>query len=144
MTQPDLASAEAWFVAHGLPYFVDSVRDQVHAGLRRSRLVLVLGLALVLVVSGTATATLALDGVDAFGGLVIGINLALVWLTGYAFFTLKAMVIARWAARRTFSSLGLLFPLVTRALPLLLLFVTFLFLFIRYYKINISKLTASG
>ena len=34
----------------------------------------------------------------------------------------------RWAVGRTFGSLGMLFPLVTRALPLLLLFVTFLFI----------------
>jgi hypothetical protein len=37
-------------------------------------------------------------------------------------------VIAGWAVRRTFGSLGQLFPLVTRALPLLLLFITFLFI----------------
>ncbi len=37
-------------------------------------------------------------------------------------------MIAGWAINRTFRSLGMLFPLVTRALPLLLLFITFLFI----------------
>ena len=32
----DVQAAEAWFVAHGLPYFVDDVRARVHAGLRRA------------------------------------------------------------------------------------------------------------
>jgi hypothetical protein len=36
--------------------------------------------------------------------------------------------IARWALRRTSKELGSLFPLVTRALPMLLLFMTFLFI----------------
>jgi hypothetical protein len=36
--------------------------------------------------------------------------------------------IARWALRRTSRELGSLFPLVTRALPMLLLFMTFLFI----------------
>ena len=36
--------------------------------------------------------------------------------------------IARWALRRTTKELGSLFPLVTRALPMLLLFMTFLFI----------------
>ena len=36
--------------------------------------------------------------------------------------------IARWAVARTFQELGSLFPLVTRALPMLLLFTTFLFI----------------
>ena len=36
--------------------------------------------------------------------------------------------IARWAVGRTFQELGSLFPLVTRALPMLLLFTTFLFI----------------
>jgi hypothetical protein len=49
-------------------------------------------------------------------------------LAAYAGTALRLRPIARWAAGRTLSSLGLMFPLVTRALPLLLLFVTFLFI----------------
>ena len=46
----------------------------------------------------------------------------------YAVTTLRARPILRWAISRTLGSLRLLVPLVTRALPLLLLFVTFLFI----------------
>jgi hypothetical protein len=49
-------------------------------------------------------------------------------LFAYAATALRLTVIGRWAVRRTLRSLGLMFPLVTRALPLLLLFVTFLFI----------------
>jgi hypothetical protein len=45
-----------------------------------------------------------------------------------AFEILDVAPIARWALRRTFAELGTLFPLVTRALPMLLLFTTFLFI----------------
>ena len=124
--EPDLRAAEEWFVAHGLPYFVDDIRAQVHRGLGRRRLVLV-GLVAVLLVAGVVVGFGFTDG-DWDVGVVPGINVALLWLAAYALFTLRAWVIARWAAKRTFSSLGLLFPLVTRALPLLLLFVTFLFI----------------
>jgi hypothetical protein len=49
-------------------------------------------------------------------------------LAFYAATALRGRVIARWAVGRTMRSLGMMFPLVTRALPLLLLFVTFLFI----------------
>ena len=126
-TTPDLTAAEHWFVAHGLPYFVDDIRAEVHRGLTRGRLVMVALLAVLLAV-GVSVGFALTKRYHWNDGIVPGINVALLWLTGYALFTLRAAVIARWAARRTFSSLGLLFPLVTRALPLLLLFVTFLFI----------------
>jgi hypothetical protein len=122
---PDRAAAERWFVRHGLPYFVDDIRVRVQRGLRPRRLVWVFGVA-VLIAGAVAVPVAALWGW--LEALVVGANAAQVWLTGYALVTLRAWVIAVWAARRTFSSLGLLFPLVTRALPLLLLFVTFLFI----------------
>jgi hypothetical protein len=46
----------------------------------------------------------------------------------YAGRALRVHLIGVWAMRQTLSSLGLLFPLATRALPMLLLFVTFLFI----------------
>jgi hypothetical protein len=45
-------------------------------------------------------------------------------------------VIAGWALRRAFRSLGLLLPLLTRALPLLLLFVTFLFINAEVWQVS--------
>ena len=46
-----------------------------------------------------------------------------------------------WALRRTLGSLGLLLPLATRALPMLLLFVTFLFINTEVWQVA-SSLTA--
>lgn len=126
MTDRSLADAEAWFVAHGLPYFVDHLRDQVRDRLSRGRLVAVLTVALLLgVAAGVGTGLWS-------GYASVGISTAAtvvgVVLAAYAVRALKAWLIVRWALTRTFRSLGLLFPLATRALPMLLLFVTFLFI----------------
>ena len=123
---PEVAAAERWFIAHGLPYFVDGVRAHVHDGLRRRRLVAVLltGLA---IGAGVGAVVGWLAG-DVSIGVTVGSQVLIVVLLVYGLTTLRAGAIARWALRRTLGSLGLLFPLVTRALPLLLLFVTFLFI----------------
>jgi hypothetical protein len=59
---------------------------------------------------------------------MVAVTVALVLMLGYAGGPLKVAVMARWAARRVLSELDLLVPLVTRALPLLLLFMTFFFI----------------
>lgn len=130
----DLTATEGWFVAHGLPYFVDDIRAEVHHGLARRRLVRV---ALVAVALAAAVIVgFALTDLEWDDGLVPGINVGLLSVVLYGLFTLRAWVIATWAARRTFSSLGLLFPLVTRALPLLLLFITFLFINAEVWEVS--------
>jgi len=119
-------ATEAWFVAHGLPYFVDDLRAEVRHGLERPR---VLRLVLLALVVGAAVGTGLgwwFDDVDV--GLAWGATAAVLVVVAYALFALRARVIAGWAVRRTLGSLGQLFPLVTRALPLLLLFITFLFI----------------
>lgn len=136
---PDLAAAEQWFVDHGLPYFVDDIRAEVHRGLARHRLVQVGVVAVLLAVAvtvGFGLAGLRWPVVSWADGVVPGINVGLLSVVLYGLFTLRAWVIARWAAHRTFSSLGLLFPLVTRALPLLLLFVTFLFINAEVWQVS--------
>jgi hypothetical protein len=136
---PDLAAAEQWFVQHGLPYFVDDIRAEVHRGLSRRRLVQVALVAVLLAVAvtvGFGLAGLRWPTVSWTDGVVPGINVGLLSVALYGLSTLRAWVIARWAAHRTFSSLGLLFPLVTRALPLLLLFVTFLFINAEVWQVS--------
>lgn len=125
-TDQTVAAAETWFVRHGLPYFVDSERQAAHEGMRPRRLVTVLGIALgVGVAAGVLVALLLEDGslgvptAMVTGGAVVAL---------YAATTLRMTAMARWAVGRTFKSLGLLFPLATRALPLLLVFVMFLFI----------------
>jgi hypothetical protein len=121
-----LRDAEEWFLDHGLPYFVESEREVVLRGLSRARLLPVLAIALVLGAGAGVPFGVWVRGVSA--GLVVGLVVAGAVLAWYAGTTLRARVIAGWAGRRTLGSLGLMFPLVTRALPLLLLFVTFLFI----------------
>jgi hypothetical protein len=119
-------SAELWFLEHGLPYFVDDVRVEVRRRTSRPRIVLV---SLVAVLAGLA-AGLAVgipSGSGSFG-TAVGAWLVVAVVTAYALFALRMHLIAGWALKRAFASLGLLFPLATRALPMLLLFVTFLFI----------------
>ncbi|CUR53876.1 conserved membrane hypothetical protein [metagenome] len=116
--------AESWFVGHGLPYFVDHLRHDVRRRLSRGRLTLV-GALSVLVGVGVGV-LLGLSG--ATGAPLAGVSAALLVCSAYALRALKVWMIARWAIRRTLGSLGLLVPLATRALPMLLLFMTFLFI----------------
>jgi hypothetical protein len=122
----DEVTAERWFLSHGLPYFVDDVRAGVHRGLARGRLVLVVLIALAMGAAAGSVVGLLAGRLDL--GLTVGAQTAIAVLLLYALTTLRAWAIATWAFRRTLRSLGQLFPLVTRALPLLLLFITFLFI----------------
>jgi hypothetical protein len=129
-----LAAAEKWFIHHGLPYFVDSERAAVRQGLRPRRLLpALLGSALLGVAVGillgkvTDSVSAGIGSAMTFAGIGAGL---------YAVTTLRAWPIARWAVARTLKSLGLLFPLVTRALPLLLLFVTFLFINAEVWQVS--------
>ncbi|HXH77912.1 hypothetical protein [Nocardioides sp.] len=127
------AEAEAWFLAHGLPYFVDDTREQVRRRLARGRLLLVAGVGLILAVPAgvgvgwwVATSTKEQSGVSA--GISVGVTVLLLVAAVYAGRALKFHVIGKWALRHSLASLELLFPLATRAMPMLLLFVTFLFI----------------
>jgi hypothetical protein len=122
-----LSATEDWFVAHGLPYFVEDLRAQAERGLaRRVFLPVVLGAVVLGIVVGV------------FVGILVGTLTAGAVLTIYGFARLQVAPMARWAVAHTFSSLGLLFPLVTRALPLLLLFVTFLFINTEVWQVATS------
>jgi hypothetical protein len=122
-TRPE---AEAWFLAHGLPYFVDDIREHVRRRLHTSRLLAValVGL-LVAVPAGIAVGWWA-EEVSA--GIAVGATVLLLGAAVYAGRALQVRLIAKWALRHSLESLELLFPLVTRAMPMLLLFVTFLFI----------------
>jgi hypothetical protein len=118
--------AEQWFLDHGLPWFVDDHRERVRAGLASRRLTVV----------GAVTAFLgiAVGGLvgwaaaDPSVGVAAGLTAAGLVAAGYGLRTLYGGAVLRWAARQTLGSLNLLFNLAARALPLLLLFITFLFI----------------
>lgn len=129
MTAPEPTTrgeAEAWFVAHGLPYFVDDIRDLVRRRLATGRLLVVALVGLVLAVPAGIAFGWWVEQVSS--GIAVGATVLLIVAAVYAGRALQVHLIATWALRHSLASLELLFPLATRALPMLLLFVTFLFI----------------
>jgi hypothetical protein len=132
---PTRTSAEHWFVDHGLPWFVDREDARIARLISVRRLWPVLAaiagasvVAGVLVFGGTVGMADSDAGSAASAAVVTACWLAGALAAGYALTALRAGSIAIWAARRALGDLGLVVPLVTRALPLLLLFTTFLFI----------------
>ena len=130
----EVQRVELWFLAHGLPYFVDDVRATVQARLSRPRLLAVLAAALLLGAAVGAVVALV-TGISSLG-VSAGLSIALGVAALYALRALRAQTIAGWALRRALGSLGLLLPLLTRALPMLLLFVTFLFINAEVWQVS--------
>ncbi|MET0767939.1 MAG: hypothetical protein ABWY50_09870 [Aeromicrobium sp.] len=121
------AQIEAWFDDHGLPYFTGDHADRVEGWLSSKRIVA----ALLLIVAAAVGAGVLVGVVLADRGSLgtaVGVLVFLALLGLFAGRLLRMGTMLRWAIRRTFGSLGLMFPLLTRALPLLLLAVTFLFI----------------
>ena len=121
-----LRAADDWFLHHGLSYFVPERRADVRGALRLRRTVpLVVVVALLAAGAGVALAW-AVGELSAAPATLIALGLAAVlW---YALTALHARQIVTWALARTFGSLRTLLPMTTRALPLLLLAITFLFI----------------
>lgn len=120
----DRTEVEGWFLDHGLPYFVAEERAAARAGLRPRRLV-TLVLALLVLAGAAGLAAYASDTYAAGPALWLSVaGLALLW---YATTALRARPIVGFAVSRTLGSLRFIAPMATRALPLLLVFVTFLF-----------------
>jgi hypothetical protein len=134
-TQASRSDVEGWFVGHGLPWFIDREDARIAQLLTFGRIwpIVTVITVIALVVGGLGFGA-ALGATDANSGAAAGTALvtalwtAGVLAAGYALTALRGWGIARWAARRALGDLGLLVPLVTRALPLLLLFTTFLFI----------------
>lgn len=122
----DLRATEHWFVRHGLPYFVPEEREAARSALhsRRTLVMLVVTVLAALAIGGVL-AWLAGDAAAVPTVLTFLVGVAVLW---FGLTALRARPIAIWAVTRTLRSLRLLVPLVTRALPLLLLFITFLFI----------------
>ena len=123
---PDpVAATDQWFLQHGLAYFVPEQRAAVRAALRPRRILPLVSLT-VLGAAAVAVAVSVLADELTFLPSILWTVFGLV-ATWYALTALEARPIVTWALARTFGSLRTLLPMMTRALPLLLLFVTFLF-----------------
>jgi hypothetical protein len=123
---PAVPEAEAWFLAHGLSYFVPAVRADVRSGLRARRFVPALLLVMVLAAGVAVLLVWVLEEWTAAPAVLV--SFAAGGALIYALTALRARRIVVWALGRTFGSLRLLVPMASRALPLLLVFVTFLFI----------------
>jgi hypothetical protein len=135
-TDDPLRATEQWFYAHGLPYFVEGERREVDAALGQVRLVTLLGATAVLALA--VGAGLGWWSGDVSSGVLAAMLVFAAVLVAYALVELRLWPILSWAFRRTVGSLRLLFPLVTRALPLLLLFITFLFINAEVWQVTSS------
>lgn len=134
--QDPLAATDEWFARHGLTYFVPEHRSAVRAALHPRRAVpRAVGVLLVAGAAGVALAWLSRDpGTAPALLLTIGALSAL----AYGVTALRAGPILRWALRRAFGSLPRLLPMIFRALPLLLLFMTFLFINAEVWEMSAS------
>lgn len=121
-----LEATDAWFLSHGLPYFVPEQRQGARSALRVRRTVpLLLLTGIAASAAGWALAWVSDEFTFAPATLLTIGLLAAAW---YALTALNARPIATWALSRTFGSLRTLLPMMSQALPLLLIFVTFLFI----------------
>ncbi len=120
------AAAEAWFLAQGLPWFVDAEHDRVDALLVRGRLTRIALLAALLAVAVGVGSGFLLH--QPSGGLAVSATVGGLLVFVWAMRRLRFGPVLMWALRRTRSQIGLLVPLVTRALPLLLLFLVVMFI----------------
>ena len=126
--RPDdpIHATEVWFVRTGLPYFVPSERAAARAALRPRRTIPLL--------VATVVAALAVAGLVAWLSEDLILAPAALTLIGvlaavaYGITAMRARPILTWGIARTLSSLPQIIPMVARALPLLLVFVTFLFI----------------
>lgn len=121
-----VAATEAWFLAHGLTYFVPEKRVAVRASMRARRVLPFLLLVVLLATGAGGIVAWTADQLT-LGPATLASLLGIAALA-YALTALQAAPIVRWALGRTFESLRTLLPMTTRALPLLLLFITFLFI----------------
>jgi hypothetical protein len=120
-----MARAEKWLESNGLPYFVYHQRRSLVSRHQRSRIA---GLSLVALVVSSAVGVAVGAWTSASAGIACELAVLLLLVLGYGWTFLRLRPIVLWAIRRTFGSLRLMFPLLSRALPLLLLFITFLFI----------------
>jgi hypothetical protein len=126
LTHNDIAKCETWFEDNGLPYFVESGHDAIQRAIAPRLVWTWVGL---------------IAGLSVVAGVVAGLTLES-WSAALEAFVVAAAVgslarfgrvfrvarIARWAARHSWTNRHLLVPLATRALPFLILFITFLFI----------------
>ncbi|MBM6405369.1 hypothetical protein JQN72_14075 [Phycicoccus sp. CSK15P-2] len=131
-----LEATERWFLANGLSYFVPAERAAARAAMRPGRLVPVIGVALL--VAAALGGLLGWVSHQVSAAPALWLSLAVLAVVGYVSTALRARPILTFAVRRTVSSVRLLASTLTRALPLLLVFVGFLFINAEAWQMSAS------
>jgi hypothetical protein len=133
-TGDPLADTEAWFRQHGLPFFVPEERDAARAALHSRRTLLMLAVTVLLATAGGVALAMTVEDVTAVPTTIM----VVVGLAAFAYgaTTLRARPIVTWAVARTLRSIPQLLPMATRALPLLLVFITFLFINAEVWEVS--------
>ncbi|WP_404383112.1 hypothetical protein LL946_17870 [Knoellia locipacati] len=126
LTPNDVAKCEQWFDDHGLPYFVHAGSASIRRAFAARVVVLWIGIALAVGLAAGALARAADVSWPNSLSLAVVVGVAVVVLRGAR--VLRVPLIARWALSHAWDARSLLVPLATRALPFLLLFITFLFI----------------
>ena len=121
-----IRATERWFLANGLSYFVPAEREAARAALRPRRALPVAVGGLLLAAALGGLLGWASDEVSAAPALWLSVSLllGLSYLSG----SVRARPILTFAAARTVTSVRILASTLTRAIPLLLVFLTFLFI----------------
>jgi hypothetical protein len=125
-SEEPLAATEEWFLEHGLSYFVPAERAAAREALTRRRLLP--ALAVVAVVAALLAGMSGWLSSQAAAAPAVLLTVVGLGALAYALTALRARPIVGWALKRTLSSLGSLLSTASRALPLLLVFVAFLFI----------------
>lgn len=129
-------AAERWFLTHGLSYFVPGERQAAREALRPRHFLLPLG-GVVLLAAGLAVVVAwPLGRPTAIPAVLLTCGLGGALL--YALFALRARPIVTWALSHTAGRLRTLLSMASRALPLLLVFVTFLFINAEAWQMSAS------
>jgi hypothetical protein len=125
-SEDPLVETEAWFLRHGMPWFVPAERDRVREALAPRRLMVVVGSVALVALAAGVLLGLAFDSVAAGPATVL--TLAIVGLVAYALVAMRARLILTYTLSQLGSSLRRFLPMATRALPLLMVFMIFLFI----------------
>ena len=131
-----VTATEHWFVRRGLPYFVPSERAAARAALRPRRSVPLLVLTVLAALAAAGLVAWLSDDVTVAPAALSVV--ALVAAAIYGVTALRARPLVTWALQRTTASVRMLVPTVTRALPLLLLFITFFFITAEVWEVATS------
>lgn len=140
-TDTTLQATDAWFARHGLSYFVPERRTEVRRALRLRR-TLPLAVLVGLLAAGAGGVLAWATGQFSAAPATL-LLLGLLAAAAYALTALRAGPIVTWALSQTYGSLRRLLPNLTRALPLLLLAITFLFINTEMWQVG-STLTVGA